>query len=200
VTAYRDNRILGYEELKRFFTAVDRHLSTSSTVIVIGGAAAALYRATSTTADVDTLEAVSLELEIAIARAADETGVHVPVSASGVAQVPQDYAERLEHYFPELVSLKVLVLERHDLALSKIVRGAEHDYQQLDEVHQQTAFEFSVLLERYQREMGAVVGNPDGLRMNLLELIERLFGEAKRLIADRATRPHEDNAKKRPTR
>ena len=42
-----------------------------------------------------------------------------------------------------------------------------------------------VLRDRFRMEMGYAVGSPDRLRTNLLQLIERLYGELERVRADR---------------
>jgi hypothetical protein len=54
VSSYKDTRILGADELRAFFGAVDGHLTTRASIVVIGGAAAAFHLAESTTNDVDT--------------------------------------------------------------------------------------------------------------------------------------------------
>ena len=186
MTAYRDARIYGLGEIYAFFEVVDRHLTTPTSIVVIGGAAAAFHHAESTTSDVDTHEALTADLEAAIARAKHETGLDIPVSHSTVADVPWDFEDRLEHKLPHLAKLKLRILEKHDLALSKIVRCSEHDLQQLVEIHAQIGFDFDTLVERFRREMTHVLGDPARVRGNFLELIERLFGELRRVRAQRA--------------
>lgn len=167
---------------------MDRHLNAPASVVIIGGAAAAFHRAQSTTTDVDTQESLNAELEEAIRHARAETGLDIPVNHSTVAGVPYNYEDRLERMLPELKNLAVWVLEKHDLALSKVIRCYEHDLQQLDEIHMHSGFDFGILLDRFRTEMGHVVGDPERIRQNFLELIERLFGESKRVKADKSTR------------
>lgn len=184
MSTYKDTRILGADELRIFFEAVDRHLPARASIVIIGGAAAAFHRAESTTNDVDTLDAVSADVLTAVEQARSSAGLSVPISASTVAQVPDNYDLRLEKVLPHLERLEVWVLEKHDLALSKIVRGVEHDMQQLEEIHKNTGFDFETLVDRFRTEMGTVVGDPRRIRLNFLELIERLFGELKRVAAE----------------
>lgn len=84
--------------------------------------------------------------------------------------------------------LEVWVLEKHDLALSKVMRGDEHDEQQILEIHQRIGLEFDTLVTRYRDEMRHVIGDPIRLRFQFLMLIERLFGELKRVAAERLLR------------
>ncbi|MCW5806836.1 MAG: hypothetical protein KIT31_31045 [Deltaproteobacteria bacterium] len=184
MSGHKDTRILGVDELCVLFEAVDRHLVKRASIVVIGGAAAAFHQAESTTNDVDTLDALTDELRAAVDRATF-AGLSVPISASTVAQVPDNYDQRLERVLPHLKNLEVWVLERHDLALSKIVRGVEHDMQQLEEIHRHHRLDFEVLVERFRTEMASVVGDPSRIRLNFLELIERLFGELKRVVAQK---------------
>jgi hypothetical protein len=135
VSSYR-SRSYGADDIRTFLRSVDRHLSRPTRIEIIGGCAAALaHGATSTTIDVDTFTATTAELDEAVTRARDETGLDMPLSHAGVAEVPMNYKDRLQRQLPELQSLEVWVLEKHDLALSKAVRCYDHDLQQLREIH-----------------------------------------------------------------
>jgi hypothetical protein len=182
--SYADTRTLGVEEIRAFFEVVDRHLTATTSLVIIGGAAAAFHRAESTTNDVDTVDAPGSALVTAIEQAIAETGLFVPVSRSSVAQMPWNYEDRLERQLPELKYLEVWILEKHDLTLSKIVRGVEHDLQQLEEIHRNSGLDFEILVERFRTEMASVVGDPIRIRQNFLALVERLFGELKRVSAE----------------
>jgi hypothetical protein len=82
---YRRGAGFGLDDICAFMAAVDRHLSTSVSVVIIGGAAAAFHHAESTTNDVDTYDAFNAALEAAIQR---DTGLDIPVNHSTVADVP----------------------------------------------------------------------------------------------------------------
>jgi uncharacterized nucleotidyltransferase DUF6036 len=137
VSSYKATKIYGHEQLLAFLRIVDKHLESSATIVIVGGSAAAFHSATSTTNDIDTYEAVEPDLEQAVAKAVAETGFQIAVNHASVAQVPYNHEDRLEPQLTELERLKVFVLERHDLVLSKVIRGTEHDYQQIQEVHAQ---------------------------------------------------------------
>ncbi len=170
-----------------FLHAVDRHLRRRTRVEIIGGSAAALaHGATSTTADLDTFTPTTAALEAAVARAAAETGLHIPVSQAGIADVPLDYEQRLERHLPELEKLEVWVLEKHDLVLSKTIRCYEHDLQQIREIRDRVGLSFDVLVKRFRDEMDHVVGDPARIRSNFLVMIEDVFGELKRVAAEKA--------------
>lgn len=185
MTSYKDTRIFGKDELEVFLRAVDRNLTKSAAMVIIGGSAAAFHDATSTTNDIDTYEAVSDELRTAIATAAIETGLEIPVGHSVVGQYPYDFEERLERPLADLKCLDVCVLEKHDLVLSKVVRGNAHDEQQIVEMHQAQPLDFDVLVQRFHTEMTHVLGRPELLREQFLQLIALLFGELKRVSAER---------------
>lgn len=80
------------------------------------------------------------------------------------------------------------MLEKHDLALSKAIRCYEHDLQQLEEMNTHGGLSFDVLVDRFRNEMDHVTGDPVRIRRNFLEMIERLFGEMKRIAAEQRTR------------
>jgi hypothetical protein len=86
------------EELQALFRAIDGHLEAQAELIIIGGAAALLaYHATNTTHDIDVLNDIHA-VEAAYNEAKKETGLDIPLSMAGVAQVPYNYHERLTKY------------------------------------------------------------------------------------------------------
>lgn len=173
-------------ELAAFLRALDDCLEGPAKLVVIGGGAAAIgYDVDVGTEDLDTCSSELAAIQKAASRARKQTGLHVPVSYAGVANFPWNYEDRLRREMTDLHKLELWVLEEHDLALSKTVRGDEHDFQQLSELHRRKGLDFETLMRRYLDEMGHVVGNPDRVRMNFVELVELLFGELKRVEAER---------------
>jgi hypothetical protein len=177
-------------EIERFLQAVNVALERPATIIVVGGGAAALkFGIDDPTTDIDTFYALSADLGRAIADARKATGLAMPVEHSGVADGPYHFEDRLLRAMPRLARLTVLVPERHDLALMKTVRGDQADFAKLQAIHQRMPFDLSVLLERYQQEMGHVVIEPRRLRANFLALVEGLFPEAATLVEQAIERP-----------
>lgn len=185
MSTYR-SRSFGADEIRAFLHAVDRHLTRRTRVEIIGGGAAALaHGARSTTSDLDTFSAVHEELQAAAARAAEETGLPIPVSQATVADVPYDYEDRIERQLPDLKHLEVWVLEKHDLVLSKTIRCYEHDLEQIVEIHHSVGLSFEVLLERFESEMTNVIGDTRRIRSNFLIMVEAVFGELQRATAEK---------------
>ena len=164
-------------ELTRFLLAVDSELSVAVEVVIIGGAAAALrYGASRPTLYVDTFSRIPKQLEAAVRRAREATGLDVPFSAAGVADAPYHFEDRLERLtIKGLKKLRLWVPERHDLVLMKLVRGYEHDLEVIEEMHRHEPMDLDTLLARYL-EMDAAIGDPRRLELNFVAGIERLFG------------------------
>ena len=138
-------------DLTRFLEAIDRNLEESAKITVIGGSAAALgYNVSSATSDIDTFSSNLDKIRLAADAARRETGLEIPLSNTPIADVPYNYEERLERVLPNLGKLQVWVLEKHDLALSKTIRAAQHDLQQLTELHGVAPLDLTVLVARYQ--------------------------------------------------
>jgi len=189
VSTYKSTKIIGVAQLTQFFVAVDKHLTTSAKIVIIGGSAAAFHGATSMTNDVDTFEQTGADLENAIERAREETGLSIPISPAGVAQIPYNSEDRFDKCLPQLKKLEVFILERHDLALSKTLRGHEHDEQQIKEIHQANPLDFDILVPRFKDEMLPIcVGDPARIRAQFLDLIEQLFGGLHRARAEKMLR------------
>lgn len=72
--------------------------------------------------------------------------------------------------------------------LSKAVRCYEHDLQQLREIRDAIGLSFDILVDRHRDEMDHVLGDPARIRLNFLLAIEDLFGETKRVAAERRLR------------
>ena len=177
-------------EIERFLRAVDGALKRPATIIIIGGGAAALkYRIDDPTTDIDTFYPLSADLRRAADAARKATGLAMPFEQSGVADGPYDFEDRLLRAMPRLARLTVLVPERHDLALMKTVRGDQADFAKLQAIHDRKPFDLTVLLRRYEEEMGHVVIDPRRLRGNFLALVQSLFPEAVTLVEKALERP-----------
>jgi hypothetical protein len=173
------------DELRRFLSAVDRYLSEPVAITVLGGSAIALHGVTAGTIDIDTWETDLSKLRTAIDRARADTGLHVPVSDTPTADVPYDYEDRLHTVPGTWTRLQVRILERHDLALSKAVRGYENDLAAIAKLHAIAPLDRQTLVARYRTEMRHAVGNRARRDANLAVLVERLFGEIDaEIVAD----------------
>jgi hypothetical protein len=137
------------------------------------------------TNDVDTYEPIGPNLRLAIEHAMAETGLSIPTHHSAVADVPYHFEDRLERRLGDLANLRILILEKHDLALSKTIRGDEHDEQQIESIHRSVGLDFELLVQRFRDEMTHVMGDPRRIRQQFLQLIQLLFGELKRVTAAR---------------
>jgi hypothetical protein len=177
-------------QLALFLRALDEELESLLDVILIGGSAAALaYQATRTTLDIDTWNSPFEDLAEAIEQAREKTGLAVPVEHAGVADAPYDFEERLQPLdLPGVTKLRLRVPEKHDLVLMKMIRGYEHDLETAREIHDRHGLDLDVLLRRYTEEMSHVVADPGALDLNLLALVERLFGDPGVTFAERRLR------------
>lgn len=92
----------GPKELLDFLGLVDRELTSSGEIVVIGGAAIALaYRGTNyLTADIDMIRTTGEDLERAFAAAAKKSPKPIPYSHVGVAVAPPTYEQRLLRIHP----------------------------------------------------------------------------------------------------
>jgi hypothetical protein len=71
----------------------------------------------------------------------------------------------------------------------KVLRCDEHDLQAIEEIHSRSPLDPSVLVTRYQQEMGSAIIEPRRLRAQLLVAIERLFPDQVDAIARRLEAP-----------
>lgn len=165
------------EELLRFLAAIDRHLSVEARMILLGGSAIALYGVQAGTTDIDTWETDLSKLTSAIDLARAETGLDIPVSDTPGAEVPYEYEGRLQLEEGTWTRLQVFKLERHDLALSKTIRGRENDLAAIEKLHRLSPLDMDTLVDRYLCEMTHILGDRSRIDLNIELMIQRLYGE-----------------------
>jgi len=155
----------------------------------VGGFVVAMcYSLARSTADLDVFEVVpATALGPLLAAAGRDTplarkhGVYID-AGSRVATLPESYADRLTEIFPgTFVNMKLLVLERYDLALSKLERNIDRDLEDVQLLFGSGAFDVGVLRERYLNEVRPFVTGPvsrHDLTLDLwVEMIEELRGK-----------------------
>ncbi len=95
-----------------------------------------------------------------------------------VAAVPDDYADRLIDICPGMfTNLRLRAFERHDLALAKLDRNADHDREDVKRLAAGPGLDIQTLTDRYQRELRHQFGNParEDLTLDLwLEMLAEL--------------------------
>lgn len=161
-----------------FLRAVDRHLQGRHTVVVIGGAAAAVaYHSGTKTMDIDLFRGLTRDIVDAAARARQETGLAIDVGAAPVADLPYDYENRLRQARGlRLKKLTPLFPDKYDLVLTKAVRGYEHDVEAIGAIHRRHRLSPKTLVDRFEAEMSHAVGHPARIRLNMVLVVERLYG------------------------
>ncbi len=167
------------DDLLRFLEAVDRRLHEPFRFVVIGGSAALLgYGIDRVTRDIDTVDGTFKRFSHVFEAARQETGLQIPIDHAAVFDAPHDYEDRLLALsIPELKNIQILVPEKHDLVLMKTMRAEEIDLETAKQIQAAHGIDRETLILRWIEEMDHVIGDRRRLDLNLLALIERLFGE-----------------------
>ena len=174
------------EQIRRFLEAVDKHLRRRVRLVIVGGGAALLqHGAKSPTRDIDAYEGDSPLLRRAAALAQVDVGFAVPIGSAAIADLPLHYEDRAERPMPHLQRLDVVVPDRYDLVLSKLVRASQADLTVCREIHEHKALEVRTLVARYLDEMDHAIGRQADRDQNLIAAIEFLWDAE---TADRAQR------------
>jgi hypothetical protein len=156
----------GADELRRFLAELDRQLDAPAAIVIIGGSALVLgYRSG------------GAAIAVAAAQARVRLGLHVPIADSSIAELPLGYETRMFPILEGLSRLTVYVVERHDLAASKLLRGNAHDRQQLAQLPALRPLDLDVLVSRFGDLLRDAVGEPAEARWALRHLVEELWGE-----------------------
>jgi Nucleotidyltransferase of unknown function (DUF6036) len=174
------------EQIRRFLEAVDEHLRKRARLVIIGGGAALLqHGARSPTRVIDAYAGDTPHLRQAAAEAEAEIGFAVPIGSAAVAELPLHYEDRQLHPMPHLKRLDVVVPERHDLVLSKLVRASHADLVVCREMHEHRALDAGVLVKRHLDEMEYAIGRQADRDLNFVAGVEFIWDAT---TADRAQR------------
>ena len=106
-------------------------------------------------------------------------GLNLHLSQVGVFSPPEGYRERAKlEEFPKR-RLRVWYLDQYDLAISKIDRGIEKDFEDIERLHKKAPYEINKLIKIFNEEYIRTValGDPRLKKMNLVDLAARLFGD-----------------------
>lgn len=169
------------KQLEELFSRIDARLKKKIDLYIIGGASAILgYNVTKATNDVDIEGNIDDELNQIFSEEAAKLKMDLYLSSRGGVFFPPDgYRSRSKFKdFPKN-NLRVWYLDKYDLAISKLERGVEKDYEDIERVHAKSPFELHQLIHIFNEEYINVVatGNRREKMMNLLDLIGRLFGD-----------------------
>jgi Nucleotidyltransferase of unknown function (DUF6036) len=119
------------------------------------------------TGDLDVLEIAPRDagramLELGMRGSALHRKYKIYLDHVGVANVPEDYEDRLTEIFPGTFKhLRLLALDPYDLALSKLERNIRRDRDDVLHLARTVPLDLEVLKDRYQKELRWQLGNPE---------------------------------------
>jgi hypothetical protein len=154
---------------RAFLADVDDQLARSVEIHCLGGFVAAFYYdLPRPTNDLDYVEVVPHDAtttlqEIAGIDSALAKKHRVHFQHVGVASLPESYADRLTEPFPgRLRRLRLLALDPHDLALSKLTRNSPVDRDDVAQLARAVPLDAKILRGRYRRELRPIIiGDPE---------------------------------------
>lgn len=149
-----------------FLREVDELLDASVELHCLGGfVLAARYGLPRPTGDVDYIAAIPsdtvTDIEQTAGRGSELHKKHgLYFQYVTVADVPEDYADRLTELFPGQFSrLQLLALDVHDLVLAKLVRNSPVDLEDVKFLAQTGKLDETVLKQRYEKELRPNLAN-----------------------------------------
>lgn len=164
-----------------FLQAIDDEYSEPLTLHCIGGFAIAMsYGLPRPTSDVDCLAVIPAgEIEPLEALVGQRSALHkkhgVYVQYVGEVTVPDDYANRLTEIFPEAYrNVRLMGLEGHDLALSKLERNSPRDREDVKFLARAAPLDPVLLESRYHDELRPYLARPGQHDLTLRLWLEML--------------------------
>jgi len=151
-----------------FFAEIDQALDQPVALHCIGGFALAMrYVLPRPTVDVDCLTVVPVDNTAVLQSLAGEgSALHkkygVDIHQVGIVAVPENYNDRMTEMFPTAFRrLVLLMLEAHDLALSKLERNSARDREDIKFLARAAPLDLAVLEGRYQAELRPYLANTE---------------------------------------
>ncbi len=171
------------EVLRKVLVEVSKAMTETDRVIIAGGSAIALrYNSSHLTTDIDVIDSDDIVAGDAFWKAVESVSKNHPdfpkinKRASAVANVPWNWEDRLEK-IPgfDQTNLIVYVPEIHDLALMKLSRGEERDFEGIEAVHWVQPFDTERLLRVFEDEMAKyIVADVSRIRSQIKGAIRHL--------------------------
>jgi hypothetical protein len=155
------------EPWRSFLSDLDRQIVTTVALHCLGGFAINVtYGLPRPTADIDVCEVAPTSAKADVIKIAGEgSPLHkkhrVYLQIVTMASLPHDYEERLKEIRSGTFrNLRLLVLEPHDLALSKLGRHSDVDTEDVKYLGQSAPLDVELLRERYLKEVRPYLTGP----------------------------------------
>jgi len=169
-----------HEPWLSFLRELDRQLASPTELHCLGGfVVAEYYGLMRATADIDILESRGTDFATLAKLAGRKSTLHkrhgVYIDVVTIADVPDNYDERLITAPASFDNLSLRVLERHDLVLAKIVRNNDRDRADVAALAGGPGLDIDLLRARYVEELRPKLGRParEDLTLALwIEIIE----------------------------
>lgn len=156
-----------HEPWHSFLRELDAALPGPAELHCFGGfVVAEYYGLARATADIDIVESRGADLATVARIAGRGSALHgkhkVYIDIVTVADVPDNYEERLLPMDDaSFQNLRLLVFERHDLALAKLVRNSDRDRADVEAIAAGPGLDVSTLTARYHEELRPKLGRPE---------------------------------------
>lgn len=143
-----------------FLRELDPIAGEPTKVPCIGGfAVTQYYGSTRTTVDLDVIDVAPIASRNRLIEAGGKGSLlsrkhHVYLDFVGIAQVPYEYEERLVPiYESAFKNLHLFVMDPYDIALCKLKRDIDRDFQDMLFLARSTPFDLDVFEKRYREEL-----------------------------------------------
>lgn len=172
------HRLFSPDEIRTFLRALDKNVSAPVTIELIGSGAGMLaFGLTKDSKDIDLTKISSKDFGQSWAKTQAETGLEIPAEIVGIFDAPYDYESRRSALQNTgLKNIQILVPERHDWALMKMMRLSEKDVEHVVDVANRLGFDPDLFLSLFKDEMTHAIGDKGNLKFAFLSLMETLFG------------------------
>ena len=154
------------EPWRSFLFDIDNAARDTLVLHCIGGFAVSLYHGLSrATGDLDVVELTPTTARWLAETAGKDSALHrkhkLYVQIVTVATLPYSYVERLTEMFPGIFrQLRLLVLDPYDLALSKLSRNLEVDFEDVKHLAKACELDLDLLKSRYLEELRPYLTGP----------------------------------------
>ena len=170
------------DEIALVITEIDK-LTTSNIEIYFVGSIAAIigYDTSKQTNDADTYNSLSKKALALWNQACEITGIDLKISQTSVFTPPDLFEERCELSDISTSKVKAYYMEKHDFSISKLARGLDKDFNDIQALHKKSPLDLGILIDRFFEEFlyTVAIGRKENHIISLKAAIERIWGEEK---------------------
>jgi hypothetical protein len=168
------------DEIALVIKEMDKLTETGIDIFFVGSIASIIgYDTSKQTNDADTYNSISTSAVELWNKACEITGVDLKISQTSVFLPPDQFEDRCQLSDISTPKVRAYYMEKHDFAISKLARGLDKDFNDIQALHEKSPLSVYTLIDIFFDEFLFTVatGRKESHIITLKAVIERIWGD-----------------------